>query len=155
MNFKKYLLSIWNFWPPFFGAGIKIKSRSQDWRKMVVELKLRPWTSNYVGTQFGGSMFAMTDAFYMVMLLRNLGSDYWVWDQSASIRFLKPGKTHLTAEFELDAKTLDEIRLTLTTQPKMHWQRTVHIKDLYGEIVAEVDKVIYIKRKGTSSSSRD
>ena len=147
MGIKKYLLRIWNFWPPFFGAGIKIKSQSADWRRVVVELKLRPWTANYVGTQFGGSMFAMTDAFYMVMLLHNLGSDYVVWDKSANIRFLKPGRTHLTAEFELDELTLSEIKETLSKQPKMDWVRKIQIKDLNGEVVAEVEKTIYIKKK--------
>ena len=34
----------------------------------------------------------MTDAFYMLMLMANLGRDYIVWDKAASIRDRKPGK---------------------------------------------------------------
>ncbi len=147
MGWKQYLLRIWNFWPPFFGAGIKVQYADAKWRRLVVELKLRPWTSNYVGTQFGGSMFAMTDAFYMVMLLRNLGKNYVVWDRAATIRFLKPGKTHLTAEFTLEESDISQIKSTLEVQPKMDWHRLVQIKDQAGQIVAEVEKTLYIRKK--------
>ena len=47
-------------------------------------MKLRFWNANDVGTHFGGSLFAMTDAF--------LGSDYVVWDKAASIGYRKPGR---------------------------------------------------------------
>lgn len=147
MKFKKYLLKFWNFWPPFFGAGIKVKDVSEDWRFLRAELKLRPWTSNYVGTQFGGSMFSMTDAFYMVMLVRNLGKDYIVWDKSATIRFLKPGKTHLSADFKITEEDLQHIKNRLTTEKKMDWHRTIQIKDQTEQVIAEVDKVIYIRMK--------
>lgn len=147
MKFKQYLLKLWNFWPPFFGAGIKVKEVSKDWRYLKAELKLRPWTSNYVGTQFGGSMFSMTDAFYMVMLVRNLGKDYIVWDRSATIRFLKPGKSHLTADFVITEEDLVSIKNRLVTEKKMDWHKTIQIKDVSNQVIAEVDKVIYIRLK--------
>lgn len=147
MKIKRYLLKLWNFWPPFFGAGIKVKSADEAYRNLRVELKLRPWTSNYVGTQFGGSLFAMTDAFYMVMLLRNLGKDYVVWDRSATIRYLKPGRTHVYADFNLTEQDLSDIKTQLKQTAKMDWHRKVQIKDLNNELIAEVDKVIYIRRK--------
>jgi len=34
---------------------------------------------NYVGTIFGGSMYAAVDPVYMLMLIMNLGKDYIVW----------------------------------------------------------------------------
>ena len=40
-----------------------------------VEMKLRWWNANYVGTHFGGSLFAMTDAFYMLMVMAKLGKE--------------------------------------------------------------------------------
>jgi hypothetical protein len=61
------------FWPPFLGAGISVKSLSDDFRDAVVELKLGRLNRNYVGTHFGGSLYAMTDPFFMIMLLHNLG----------------------------------------------------------------------------------
>ena len=80
-----------NFWPPFLGAGIRVKHISPDMKFIEVQMKLRWWNANYVGTHFGGSLFAMTDAFYMLMLMANLGRDYIVWDKTASIRYRKPG----------------------------------------------------------------
>src|SRR5437868_13852984 len=81
-----------NLWPPFLGAGIRVKRIASDMKAIDVEMKLRWWNANYVGTHFGGSLFAMTDAFYMLMLMANLGRDYIVWDRAASIRYRKPGK---------------------------------------------------------------
>ena len=145
---KRHLLfKVWNFWFPFIGSGIRITEVSPDFRTVVVRLKLHWWNRNYVGTQFGGSMFMMTDPFYMVMFLQNLGHDYIVWDKGATIRYLKPGRTDVIAQFTLTQEILDGVRKTLDIQEKMDWTTTVPIKDLNGEVVAEVDKIVYIRRK--------
>lgn len=89
----------------------------------------------------------MSDAFYMVMLMKNLGPDYVIWDKAATIRYIKPGKTDVTAEFTLTQDDIEHIKNTITEQGRMHWQRTVVIKDAHGDIVAEVDKTISIKAK--------
>ena len=149
MNLKPKLFKIWNFWPPFFFSGIKILKVSNDYRQVIVKLKLRFWNANYVGTQYGGSMFSLADPFYMVMLIQNLGPKYTVWDKSAHITYLKPGRTDLTAEFTLTEDDLDAIRSKLEMQNSMEWRRKVEIKDANGIIVAEVDKVLYIKRSKT------
>lgn len=147
MHLKRYLLRLWNLWPPFLFCGIKIIKRTQDDRHIVVKLKLRFWNSNYLGTQYGGAMFSMVDPFYMVMLINNLGSKYTVWDKSANIQYLRPGRTDLITEFRLTEEDLASIRKTVDEHGKMNWVRTVEIKDKEGLIVAEVEKVISIKRK--------
>lgn len=144
---RKRLLWIWNFWPPFLFTGIKITEVSEDYRHVKVKLKLRFWNANYVGTQYGGSIFSMSDPFYMVMLIRNLGQKYTVWDKSAHITYLKPGKTDLFAEFNLTEEDLASIRLTLETEKSMLWNRKVEIKDANGAMIAEVAKEIYIRKK--------
>jgi len=63
-----------NLWPPFLGAGIRVKHIARDVIGVDVEMKFRFWNANYVGTDFGGSLFAITDAFYMLMLMANLGA---------------------------------------------------------------------------------
>lgn len=147
---KSWFFKLWNFWPPFLGAGIKIQHVSKDYKHVIVSLKLRPWNRNYVGTQYGGSMFSMTDPFYMVIFLQTLGREYIVWDKSAGIRYLKPGRTHVTAHFNLTDEILNHIRKTLETQEKMDWTTVIQIKDLNNEVIAEVDKVIYIRKKKKS-----
>jgi acyl-coenzyme A thioesterase PaaI-like protein len=80
------------WWPPFLGAGIRVRSFADDFREAVVELKMGRFNRNYVGTHFGGSLYAMTDPFFMIMLLHNLGGDYLVWDKSGSIEYVAPGR---------------------------------------------------------------
>jgi len=147
MNFESQKWRLWNFWPPFFFTGIKIVKVSVDYRHIAVRLKLRFWNANYVGTQYGGAMFSMADPFYMLMLIKNLGSEYTVWDKSAQIRYLKPGRSDLTAEFHLSEEDLTSIRKTVQEQGRMDWVRKVILKDTHGEEIAEVEKVINIKMR--------
>jgi len=136
-----------NLWPPFLGAGIRVIHVAPDMKAINVEMKLRWWNANYVGTHFGGSLFAMTDAFYMLMLMANLGRDYIVWDKAASIRYRKPGRSKVRADFRLTDAQLDDIREELKTLPKYEPTFTVEVKDEEGTVIAEVEKLLYIRRK--------
>ena len=144
---KSSMLKLINFWPPFVGAGIRVKKIADDFRDITVEMKFRFWNKNYVGTQFGGSIYAMTDPFYMLILLENLGKDYIVWDKSASVNFIKPGKGTLTARFNITQERLDEIKHAADNNYKTEPVFKVEVKDQSGQIVAEVDKVLYVRRK--------
>lgn len=136
-----------NLWPPFLGAGIRVKRLQADWKAIDVEMKLRFWNSNYVGTHFGGSLYSMTDPFYMLMLIENLGGDYVVWDKSASIRFRKPGRGKVVASFRLSDEQIEGIRQALKTQEKSEPTFMVEVKDETGDVVAEVQKVLHVRRK--------
>lgn len=144
---KMFLLRLWNIWPPFLGAGISVHLLSKDLRRVETRLKLRFWNKNFFGTQYGGSLFSMTDAIYSVMLAENLGSEFIVWDKAASIRFLKPGRTDVRALFEINESDLNQIREQLSTSEKMDWHKPVQIYDKADVLVAEVDKLLYIRRK--------
>jgi hypothetical protein len=144
---KSFLLRIMSIWPPYLGAGIRVKRVSTDFREIDVQMKLRFWNQNYVGTHFGGSMFAMTDPFYMLMLLENLGREFIVWDKGASIRFKKPGKGTIRCEFRLTQTQIDEVIEALKTQSKYDANFIVHIKDEVGDVVAEVEKIVHVRRK--------
>jgi len=135
-----------NIWPPLAGAGIRVQW-SQDSRAVDVEMKLHFWNRNYVGTHYGGSLYSMTDPFYMLMLMENLGREYIVWDKAASIRFRKPGKGRVRAEFRLSEEQLDEIREKLRSQEKYEPTFQVQVKDEAGDVVAEVQKLLHIRRK--------
>jgi len=119
-----------------------------------VEMKLRFWNKNYVGTHFGGSLYAMTDPFFMLMLLDNLGPEYLVWDKAATIRFKKPGRGKVRAEFRLSDEQVDEIRRAVAANGKAEPTFVVQVKDEAGEVVAEVEKVLWVKRKA-SPQNRD
>src|SRR5579871_2172297 len=142
-----------NLWPPFLGAGIRVTHIASDVRSVDVQMKLRWWNANYVGTHFGGSLFAMTDAFYMLMLMANLGREYIVWDKAASIRYRKPGRGTVRAEFRLSEAQLDDIREKLKTLAKYEPVFRVEIKDMQGNLIAEVEKVLHARKKDRELSS--
>jgi acyl-coenzyme A thioesterase PaaI-like protein len=136
-----------NLWPPFLGAGIRVTHIASDMKAVDVEMKLRFWNANYVGTHFGGSLFAMTDAFYMLMLMANLGRDYIVWDKAATIRYRKPGKGTVRAEFRLSDSQIDDVREKLKTLRKYEPVFSVEVKDEAGVVIAEVEKVLHVRKK--------
>ena len=136
-----------NLWPPFMGAGIRITHIAPDMRAIDVEMRLRFWNANYVGTHFGGSLFAMTDPFYMLMLMANLGRDYIVWDKAATIRYKRPGKEKVRAEFRLAENQIEEIREQLKTLPKHEPVFSVEVKDKAGVVIAQVEKVLHVRKK--------
>ncbi len=136
-----------NLWGPFLGAGVKVEKISADYREVVVALKQRWYNRNYVGTHFGGSLFAMTDPFYMLMLMQLLGRDYFVWDKSASIEFVSPGRGTVRAYFELNDNILSEIREQTAGGEKYLPELPINIVNDAGELVAKVTKTLYIKRK--------
>lgn len=138
---------IMNLWPPFMGAGIRVTRLQPDWRAIDVEMKLRFWNANFVGTHYGGSLYSMTDPFYMLMLIENLGRDYIVWDKSATIRFRKPGKGKMRASFRLSEEQIESIRQQLQSQEKVEPTFTVQVTDEAGELVAEVQKLLHVRKK--------
>ncbi len=144
---KSTLLKLINFWPPYLGAGIRIKHISDDITSIDVEMKLRRWNRNYVKTQFGGSLYAMTDPFFMLILMQYLGKDYIVWDKAATIRFKKPGLGAVYAHFEISADQLQEIRDAADRSYKVEPTFTVNVIDKEGTVIAEVDKLLYVRRR--------
>ena len=141
------LRHVFNFWPPFLFAGIHVTRMSADWREARVELRMRPWTKNYVGTHFGGSLFSMTDPFWMILVKECLGNDYIVWDKAAEIEFVKPGKGTVHASFKVEDSVLDEIRTATANGDKALRWLPVEVIDRQGDVVAKIRKQIYVRRK--------
>ncbi|MEO0011071.1 MAG: hypothetical protein RIQ39_660 [Actinomycetota bacterium] len=137
-----------NIWPPFLFSGIAILEISKDFRHARVRLKKKAITSNYVGTLFGGSLFAMTDPFYMLMIMKNLGKGYIVWDKRSEIEYVSPGKSTVYAEFHLWDEQLDEIKSEVELSGKYLKWFDVEIKTADGTVVAIVKKQIYIRKNG-------
>lgn len=136
-----------NLWPPFLFSGISVREISKDFRYTKVRLKKKVLTSNYVGTLFGGSLFAMTDPFYMVMIMKNLGQEYIVWDKRSEIEYVSPGKSTVFAEFQIGDGDLAEIKCEVEATGKYLKWFEVEIKSTDGKVVAIVKKQIYIRKK--------
>jgi hypothetical protein len=143
---QRLMLRLINIWPPLAASGISVQW-GVDMKSVDVEMKDRFWNRNFVGTHYGGSLYSMTDPFYMLMLIKNLGPGYVVWDKAATIRFRKPGKGKVHAKFRISDAQLDEIRAILETQLKYEPTFTVEVKNGSGEVVTEVQKILHIRKR--------
>lgn len=138
---------LFNVYPPFLGAGIRVAEIARDWRRVRVRMPLRWFNRNYVGTHFGGSLYAMTDPFLMIMAIQNLGPDFVVWDKAATIEFVAPGRGTVTAEFRLDEADLERMRQETTGGRKYLPWFDVEVRGEDGTLVARVRKQLYVRRK--------
>jgi acyl-coenzyme A thioesterase PaaI-like protein len=149
VNAKSFMRLV-NIYPPYLGAGVRVHSVAPDFRHIRVEMRLRWYNRNYVGTHFGGSIYSMVDPFYMLMLMQVLGPDYIVWDQGARIAFLKPGRGTLHADFNLTDDDLALIHTRTASGGKYLPEFVVEIRDIEEEVVARVEKTLYVRRKTPS-----
>jgi hypothetical protein len=135
------------FFPAWRGTGATITYIASDFREVRVKLPLSWRTRNYVGSIFGGSLYASVDPMYMIMLILLLGRDYVVWDKAATIRFRKPGRSTLYATFLVDDAELEAIRAATAGGQPIDRVYNIDLKDRDGVVHASVEKVIYIRRK--------
>jgi acyl-coenzyme A thioesterase PaaI-like protein len=134
-----------NIYPPLLGAGIRV--RQIDERSTYVEMKLTALNRNLVGVHFGGSLYAMCDPWFMLILMRVLGNDYIVWDKAASIKFVSPGRGKVTATFHIPPERVDQIRADADRDGKTEPTFSVDVLDEQGQVVAHVEKLLYVRRK--------
>ena len=139
--------SLMNWYPMYFGTGGKILFWSADSKEVHLRLRLNAWTYNYVGTIFGGSMFAASDPFYMLMLMNNLGKEYVVWDKTAQIRFRKPAKTTLYAKFLLEEKLIEEIKAEVAEKQEIERVFKIQWLSKDGKVHSEIERTCYIANK--------
>jgi acyl-coenzyme A thioesterase PaaI-like protein len=142
-------LRCWSFY--FFacyrGTGARLRYVAPDWSEIRLDLPLSWRTRNYVGTIFGGSMYAAVDPIYMLMLIRRLGPDFIVWDKAATIQFKKPGRETLRARFAIDDEELATIRAALESERSVDRTYVVELVDGSGTICATVEKLIYVRKR--------
>lgn len=136
-----------NWWPSYRGSGARITYISPGMDEIHTRIKLTWRTRNYVGTLFGGSMFAMADPIYMVILIKQLGDDYVVWDKSATIRFVRPGTGRVKGIFKVSKEEIESIRTTVDTEKEKEYTYITQLTNEEGKVVAEVEKLLYIARK--------
>jgi len=134
-----------NFYPPLLGAGIR--SRTINKLTIRVEMKLTAFNRNIVGAHFGGSLYAMCDPWFVLILMRALGTDYIVWDKAASIQFLQPGRGTVTATFHIPQERIAEIRLEADGGQKIEPTFAVDVLDAQGQAIAHVEKLLYVRKK--------
>jgi len=144
-----------NWFPAYRATGGRIEYIAHDWMEVRIRLPLSLRTRNYVGTIFGGSMYAAVDPVYMLMLIKTLGPDYEVWDKAAAIRFRRPGRSTLHAAFRLDAPELETIRAEVAASGRSERRYVVDLVDGANEVCASCEKVLSIRvRRGRQPDDR-
>src|SRR5688572_18320009 len=136
-----------NFFPAYRGTGGRLVYVADDFKEIRVRLPLNWRTRNYVGTIYGGSIYASIDPIYMLMLIKVLGPDYIVWDKAAKIRFRKPGKDALYADFNLTDDEINEIKELAKNAKSVDRVYSVELKDKNGVVHAQIEKTLYIAKK--------
>lgn len=141
-----------NRYAPFRGAGISVEKIDFDKGYIQVKMPLTRQNRNAVGVHFGGSLYAMVDPFYMLILMHQLGNKYIVWDKAASINFLSPGRSSVYADIRIDEVEVNHIRyLAANNEPVIRVYKLDIIDDT-GQRIAEVEKTVYIRRKKTKGT---
>jgi acyl-coenzyme A thioesterase PaaI-like protein len=161
LNLKKAIQSMMNliykhpglfkfglsWWAPFLGTGISIKDMASDYSYVTLQMKQRWYNRNAFGTHFGGSLYAMCDPFFALLLVARLGKNYYVWDKAAQINFVKPGKGTVTAHFDWTQAKIDDIIAQAANGQAIYPKRTLQIHNAGGEIVATLEKTMYVKKR--------
>lgn len=143
----KRLMRRIGWYPPYLGAGIRVRAFDEDEPSFTVEMRLRWWNRNLFGTHFGGSLYSMCDPFYTFLVILELGRDYIVWDRGARIVFKRPGRGTVHAKFTVTDEDIATIREAVDADGRtVHTFRTVILGE-DGEVVAEVEKDVYARRK--------
>lgn len=147
---QKPFYKLINFYPPFMGAGIRVVHTAPDYRTVRVEMRLRWFNRNAVGTHFGGSLYAMCDPFFMLLMMHHMGNQYVIWDKAANIQFIRPGRGTVHADFHLPAETVEGIRVRADRGEKVEPIFAVDVVDEEDQVVAHVEKLLYVRKKNAS-----
>ena len=144
-----------NLYPPYFFSRTRIKYIAPDWREIVVELPKSLLTRNYVGTTFGGSLYAATDPFFMMMLIKIFGiKDHIIWDKGAHIDFKRPVRSNLIYRFIITEDELKKIQEGLKRSGKVLPEFSVDGIDKNGDVCVSIRKILYIRRKNSVGKKR-
>lgn len=143
---RRLFLKLFNIYPPYLGAGVRVRFDSDN-TIYYVSMKLRWYNNNYVGVHFGGSLYSMVDPFYMLILMHKLGPGYIVWDKAAKIEFRRPGRGKVHARFEVPDEEIQRVKERVEAQGKDEPIYVVEILNEQNEVVARVEKTLWVKRR--------
>lgn len=137
-----------NLSPMYKRSTAKIINVSDDLLSITIKLPISWKNKNYVNSIFGGSMFAAVDPIPMVQLMNLIGDDFVVWDKSAEIKFKRPAKEDLYADFVFSKNELEEIKIKVATHQEWEVLKTTHLTNKEKtQVFCEVQKTIYVADK--------
>ena len=146
---------ILNTWPPLFAQGIKVTNINPSMTRMDVRIKSRFYNQSALAAIFGGSLYCMTEPFYSLLFLAHIGRDHYVADKSASIEFMSPGRKTVNVTYEITPAQIQDVVERCKDGAPVLKTFNVDLIDTSGELVAQVEKVVYIRKKMKKSNNKN
>jgi acyl-coenzyme A thioesterase PaaI-like protein len=136
-----------NLYPSYRATGGRVIHVSRDLKTIRVMLR-RSWrTVNPAGALFGGALYAAADPMFAMLLALHLGDDVVVWDKAGQIRYRRPGRSHLYADFHVTDEELAAVRQALRERGETERSFRVELRDRHGEAHVDLEKTVYIATK--------
>ena len=142
-----------NTWPPLRKQGIQVTNINKSLTRMDVQLKSKWFNQSAAFAIFGGSLYTMTEPFYMLLFLGHIGNDHIVWDKSGLITFTSPARKTINVTFEITPAQIKDIVERCEDGAPILKTFNVDLIDTSGKLVAQVEKVVYIRKKQGKISS--
>ncbi|WP_299883843.1 DUF4442 domain-containing protein [uncultured Lacinutrix sp.] len=136
-----------NWSPMYRRSTARLIDVSDDLHVVKIRLKLSWKNRNYAGSIFGGSMLSATDPIYMIQLIQILGDDYVVWDKTVNVKYKRPAKETIYAEFIFSKEEIDTIKKQIDIKNEIDITKNTALVNAENIIIAEVEKTIYIAKK--------
>ena len=144
-------------YPPMLFQRIWVRRFHDGFRGVDVKINKSLFNKNYNGSIFGGTIYAATDPFYALLfdqLLQREGFKIRVWLKSASIQYLKPGRSDLFFTLIITDEMLNEAIEALHTGGKFIKAYPMEIFNKSGELCATVMNEVYIRNLYTGEEGR-
>lgn len=135
-------------YPPLFFQRIWVKQFDKGFMGVHVRISKSFLNTNYNNSIFGGTIFSASDPFYAMLfdqVLKRRGFKVRVWLKSATIQYLKPGRTNLYFKITLSEQDITEAEIALKTVGKFVKAFPLEILNSEGEICATVQNEVYLR----------
>lgn len=139
-----------NIFPPFFFSRIIVKKFSPDFLSAKVKIRKSRLNLNLEKSVFGGTLFSAADPIYSMMywqILNRRGMACHTFLKKAEIDYIKPARTHIFLEFQLNEELIESAITELKTNGRMERWHAIELVDKHGEICAIARVLVYLRIK--------
>ena len=135
-------------YPPMLFQRIWVKKIHKSFRGADIKINKSLFTTNFGNSIFGGTIFTATDPFYALLfgqILKHKGFRITVWLKSASIDYVKPGRTDLHYSIQIDDDMINEAIQILKRDGKFTKMYPIEIFNKNGELCVIAQNEIYVR----------
>lgn len=137
-------------YPPLLLQRIWVQKIGKDFKSAEIKINRSLFTLNFGKAIFGGTIYSATDPFYAMLLgqiLRNKNYSITIWLKSASIQFLKPGRSDLFYSIVITDEMIKEVETEINSKELFVKSYTIEVYSKNKELTAIAKNEIYIRKK--------